>query len=78
MKFKIDDKVILLDIPRRFTPSRTNPVKNSKYECEGIVISIDSISNIVTVRWDNNYRNIYYEYALDYVYSNKLLLNSIW
>lgn len=59
---RVGDKVILVSPDSHYLIGRTNPVICSKYECCGIIDSVDG--SIISVIWYNGARNGYVDNEL--------------
>lgn len=73
-KFKVNDEVYLTN--NSYYPTKTYPVKDSKYACIGTVINV--LEYIVEVYWDNGETNVFPFNDLTLADTSIENCNSIW
>ena len=50
---------VKLKADSRYSPTKNNPKVGSKYECDGIITSINLNLSVITVDWNNGQYNTY-------------------
>ncbi len=73
MKFKIEDKVVL--VSTTYIPCEHNPVKDSKFGCVGVIKDIIGDNEVAIVYWSSMLSNVYPCKHLQLVDND---YNSIW
>ena len=74
MKFEIGDRVKFTNKKSSYSIGSANPLVGTRYECEGSVLSANSMC--VSVAWDNGLRNGYKDGDLSL--SEDINVISIW
>lgn len=78
-KLKRNDRVLLLKTV--FEPTRGFPLKGSKYECKGTVLSTTKgmyKDSLISVLWDNGFRRHFGIESLELVNESPERCESIW